>query len=392
MYTKLPKYRKPLSMLDEPKVAVDRWDAAYDSFEGGNYKDSVVNVINYINPNLLKGKDLSGNVEFTQAHGSALINIKISDDGFFISAPFLKMENANKVALMRRVAEVNFHPLTLAKISLKDDVLWFEYSTPLELCQPNKVYDVIREICVYADDYDDEFIEKYKASFYHEPKITELTDEEKDKVWEHFQEIGEEYKKFAPYFEQKRWGGSMWDIIVISLLNIANMPYVNGVLISDVQEYIYNIYNRDIDFSYRIDKGHSFLMKLFNETSKEELLKNMYYAEKLIPVKYRSSMEILQKEFGYYQENIDKEIGNGQLFAAAYSLQSMFLRVLYDFNVEDAHKKVIQNALEKSSGLEVEDAVKVLNPVFRQFLEGKVGVIEEAPKKNKKGLFAKLFG
>lgn len=383
-YTTIPKYRAPISGGYDPIVSVAHWDEAYDAFEAKDYRKSLIGVFNYINPALLENMDTSGDFQLQQAHGSADIKVKISKDKFQISAPFLKIDQANKVAIMRRVAEINFNPLTLAQILLKDDVLWFEFSTELELCQPNKIYEVIREVCVFCDDYDDEFIEKYKAAFYHKPKITPLPAADQDKVWEHFQEIAEQYKGYTEHFEQKRWVGSVWEMIVISFLNIANMSCVNGKLRSDLAEQIYHIYNGDVDTSYRIDSAKSYLKKLF-ATSKEDFLKNVYAAEQFISLKYRSSTQILQNEFEQSRDRVLQEINEGNQFAAAYSMYVVMLRVLYEFNLDDGHKHVITEALVKAGGKESAEALHILQDVYTQFLEGSI-----EPKKAK-GLFAKLF-
>ena len=94
--------------------------------------------------------------------GSAEIHLKITDTTFCIRAPFLRIgDKTNRVALLRRVAEVNFSPLRLEQIHLKKDELHFEYEMPIELAQPNKVYDIIRNVALFADKYDDEFVENF---------------------------------------------------------------------------------------------------------------------------------------------------------------------------------------------------------------------------------------
>lgn len=130
-----------------------------------------------------------------------------------IKVPFAKVtETTNKVALYRKVAEINFAPLSLSQIYLKENTLWFEYESPIPLCEPYKVYDVLREICVYADKYDDEFIDKYKTEFLHEPKITPLTENEKEEVWQQISNILDDYKQYSVLFREKRWDDFQWDI------------------------------------------------------------------------------------------------------------------------------------------------------------------------------------
>lgn len=156
----LPRFQRPIKSKGEPFIDVSYWETATQAHDAKDYKKALVETINYINPALLKGKDTDKDIEIVQSQGSTEIHITITDDTFSVKAPFLKItENTNKVALYRKVAEVNFHPLKLTQIILHNDTLWFEYKTPIELCQPYKIYYLLREICISADNYDDEFIE-----------------------------------------------------------------------------------------------------------------------------------------------------------------------------------------------------------------------------------------
>jgi hypothetical protein len=387
MYSKLTKYRKPINGINEPISNARYWDTAYDNFEVKKYKESLLGVLNYINPSLLENKDVkSEKIKISQQHGSALININIDNSGFEVNVPFLKINGANTIPLLRKVVEINFSPLSLAEIILKDNALWFQYSTPLEMCQPNKIYDVLREICVYADKYDDEFIKKYKASFYHEPKVTHLTSDEQDAVWDHLMEISDEYKKHIGYFEEKRWLKLVWDIIVISLFNIANIPCVHGTLRSNTEENIFIMFNGDVEFEYRLDKGKKYLNNLFGNLNKEELFKDLYHVERFISLKYISSVNILQKVFEASKKRIDDELSSGH-YATSFLLYVLFAKILFDYNLEDNHKQIICDTLAKAGGEETDKATEIMKDTFDKFLNGTAD-----SAKPKKGFFAKLFG
>jgi len=385
-FSTLPVYQAPVEIGKDPIVSIAHWDDAYKSFEAKEYKKSLIAVLNYINPDLLKKVDTSGDVEINQSHGSAEVKVSITDTKFKISAPFLKIEKANKVALMRRVNEINFTPLNLAQIALKENVLWFDFECELALCQPNKIYEVVREVCVYADDYDDEFIEKYKAEFYHQVQTIPLSRANEEKVWKHFQDIAEQHSQYLEYFEQKRWRGSVWDILVISILNVANMPCINGSLRTELAEELYHLYNSNIDGDYRIDRAKNYLKNLFTKYSREKFIANAYGVEKFISLKFRSSSKILQNEFEQSKERIAQEINDGSHFAAAYSIYLLLLRILYEYNLDEGHKLAITQALEQAGGKESNEALVILQDIYVKFLEGTI----DANKP--KGFFGKLFG
>ena len=385
----IPQFQRPIQGIDEPRTEVSSWDKAIDSYDAKDHRKSLIETINYINPELLKGANTVGDIVLDRGQGSAEIQVRITATTFSVKAPFLKVtEDTNKVALFRKIAEVNFNPLTLAQIRLKEHTLWFEYESPIALCQPYKVYDVLREICIYADDYDDEFVEKYKADFYKESNIQPLAGAEVEQVWQQISTILNDYKNYSALFKEKRWDAFQWDIIVISILKIVNMPYVHGTLRTKLQEYVYNLFNNQIDFQHRIDKGTNFMQKLCAKT-KEEYMNDIYHADTFISLKWRSSTQILQDDAKKLEDTVTRYVNDGDNFSLCYFLQYNFLYTLYNFNVEEVHKNAIYDVLEKISGLEPQVAVPKLLDTYYGFLNGKTS---SSGAYGKKGLFAKLFG
>lgn len=384
----LPKFKRPLKDSNDPKTNVSYWDKALDAFDEKQYKNALIHTLNYMNSTLLEGVDTNGNFSIERGQGSALILLEVTDNEFKIKAPFLKItESTNKIALLRKVGEVNFSPLTLAQIHLKDDTLWFGYNMPLSLCQPYKVYDVLRDVCVYADDYDDEFVEKYKAAFYQDPKTTPLTAENQEKAWSQIEDILTDYQNYSAFFKEKRWDNFQWDIIVISILKLSNMPYVHGSLRTKLQEYVNNMFNGDIDFQFRIDKGTNFMKKLC-KMSKEEYLKNIYNADALVSLKWRSSTEIVQDNMKNRENIVNKYVKDNDNFSLCYYLQFSFLHLVYSYNLEEDQLNAIYDVLESVSGLDPAKAAPKLLDTYTGLLNGTATPVR---KKVKKGLFSKLF-
>jgi len=385
----LPKYVRPIAKIDDPINQVSFWDEAVDAFDEKKYKETVLAVINYINPTLLKDKNTDNDIEIVQMQGSAEIHIKVTDKTFSVKAPFLKItDKTNKIALLRKVAEVNFSPLRLAQIHLNNNELWFEYEMPMELSQPNKVYDILRNVAVYADDYDDLFISKYQAEFYKKPSYKELTNDEKEQVWKQITDIFEDYKNYTAFFKEKRWEDFIWDILVISMLKISNMPYVNGKLRSDLIEYIGKLFNGDLDFNYRVDKGVNFMKKLM-DTSKEDILKDVYHADQLISLRWRSNQQAISDRLKNNLERVKDYEKQESNFNVSYYLQFIFLKLIYDYNLEENYKQAIYNVLEEVSGLEPSEAAPKLIKVFYAMQDGSIN--NQETKTEKKGFFSKLF-
>lgn len=387
----IPKYERPIAAISDPISTVKNWDIALDAYDEGRFRDALIGVINYINPSLLKGVDTSGDVDFSHTQGSAQVRVQIKGDVFKVEAPFLKITEAtNSVALIRKVAEVNFSPLTLVQIVLRDNVLWFEYEMGLSVCNPYKVYDIIREVCMYSDDYDDMFISSYKAEFYKEPQITALTEQEQEKVWNQISDVLNDYKNYSELFAKKRWTVFQWDIIITSLLKIANMPCVNGKLRSDLSEYVGNMSNGNIDFNFRIDKGTNFMKKLC-DTPKEDILNDLYYADQFISLRWRSSASIITNQLERNIKQVDDYNRKEHYLDLSYYLQFVFLKLIYDYNLEENYKNAIHNALEKASGLESNRASKILSKLFYDMYDGKIDKTKANSDTKKKSFFSKLF-
>lgn len=382
----LPRFQRPIKSKGEPFTDVSHWSKAVEAYDAKDYRKALIETINYINSALLEGKDTNRDIEIVQSQGSAEIQMTITDNIFSIRAPFLKItEQTNKVALFRKVSEINFHPLKLAQIQLDGDTLWFGYKTNIALCQPYKVYDVLRDICVYSDNYDDEFIDKYKADFYQEPKVTPLTDVEKEQVWQQIESILNEYQEFSAFFKEKRWDDFQWDISVISILKIVNMPCVHGTLRTTLESYVSTLYDGNTDFRHRVDKSFGFMQKLCGMT-KEEYLASMYHAEAVISIKRRGSSQLLQNESQNMKANVDRYVQENHNIMLCYYLQCSFLRFLYSFNLEEHHKEAIYSVLEKVSGMELHVAAPILLETYSGFLNGTTGTVVQ-----KKGFFSKFF-
>ncbi len=385
----LPRYKRPIKSIADPKVEVSYWEDAIDFFEEKDFKKSIIAVLNYINPNLLKDKDTSNDFEIIQMQGSVEIQVKVTNNTFQVKAPFLKITGeTNRIALLRKVAEVNFSPLRLAQIVLNENDLWFEYEMPLSVCQPNKVYDVLHEVCVNADDYDDEFIENYKASFYKEPQINKLSSSEQEEVWSQISNIFEDYTNYTQFFKDKRWTAYQWDIIVISLLKLSNMPYIQGILRSDLISKIVLLFNGDIDFNHRVNKGVNYMKDLV-KTPKETIMKDVYHSEQFISLRWRSSEQIIKDRLTHNLKQVEKYEKEESYFNLSYYLQFILLKLIFDYNIEDNYKKAIEDVLENVAGLSPTEAAPKLAKVYYAMQTGTINKNED--NKEKKGFFSKLF-
>jgi len=368
----LPIYKKPLASIKEPVISEKFWEIAEEKFDNKEYKEAIIAVINYINRDILKKIDKKDDIKISQMHGSIEINIDITNSEFRLYIPFLKIDkNTNVVALLRRVEEVNFSYFDLAYIELNEDKLEISYSAPLDLCKPIKIYNLIKDVTFLADEYANEFIKKYNAKFLKEPKVKHLTQKEQEEVYREIKRVIKEYKDYSLYFKEKQKDAYCWDIGVISLLKLSNMPYLNGYLQYDIIKSIRVMYDGDLDFDYRILKAKEQIDEIAN-LSKEELLSNLYHTELFTSMLFFSSEDIIKDRLEKSIETLQKYEKDANYFAISYYLQTVFLKLIYNYNLSSVYKREIENCLVKISGKKPKEAssklIKLFNKLYNKEL------------------------
>ncbi len=372
----LPKYIKPYKSIDDPIVKVEEWDSAVDAFEQKRYKESLMDLFNYINDSLLKGVKTKKDFKFSKMQGSAEVNVEVSNGKLTVESPFVRItDDTNVVALLRRVTEINFSTLDLEQIILKNDTLIFRYEALLSTCQPNKIYNVINNIALRADDFDDIFIEEYGAKRYKELNVKSLTQEQKSETIKYIREILKEVDEFSEEFVQERKENYRWDIVVITLLRLSNMPYMQGRLRSDLIDNIERMYDGDIELNQRINKGLLYIKEL-QDYSDEYYEKNLYHAEQLISLRWRFTPQILQERMEGHKKTLTNMIEHDDHLAQSYFLSGVFLKLIYNYNLNKQYKGEIERVLTEVSGKSTKDAapklVELYWDIYYATLEDKV--------------------
>jgi hypothetical protein len=147
------------------------------------------------------------------------------------------------------------------------------------------------------------------------------------------------------------------------------------------------MYNSDKQFTYRVEKGKNFIKKL-SMKSKAEIMSNVYHSEQFISLLWRSSDEIIEKKMEDYKESIEKYDRDENFFATSYYLQTVFLKLIYNYNLEDNYRNAIQNVLEEISGKTDEASAPKLLKLYNAFSKRTL-----TPKvEEKKSFWSKLFG
>jgi hypothetical protein len=360
---------KRTQIPSKSKVQRHVWQDATKLFEEGKYHESLIGLFNYVDKDLVAKRGNADKTEFNVPHGSVIVNIKIENEHVKVTVPFLKMPEKNTIPLLRRIAEINFSPLNLATIVLEGDELQFRYSTELKLCEPWKMYYVFREICINADNYDDEFIEKFGAGRLREPKVEYFSEEKQNEIWNTYQGMLSESAQYGEFFENKRLPGFVWDVLLQLFFNIDYLIAPQGALRTKLENAVSYMQNKNYSLQQKIDKGKA-LFKELQGISKEELCSNLYLSDLFIPIKNTASHENVKETFQKQYETAKKEMGHNDYMGAALSIRYVFLYEFYYSYAPDDIVETITSALEKSSGQPWYDAANILWAAMEQIMSG----------------------
>ncbi len=371
------------------------WEDVLKKYDEKKYTESVRALIVYIDKALEDKYANADKTEYFIPHGSVTVGLKIAEDTLFITAPFLDISTAKQVPLLRQVAQINFSPLTLSRIDLADNQLTFNFSCPLELCEPYKIYDVLREVCINADNYDDEFITKFSATHIQTPKTESLTEEQKNLAYDRIQAYAAEALAGYEQLENKRLTAFLWDVLITTLLKIDYYCVPQGNLRNELEKTI-SFLNSKEDFYQRMSTAKDFLKKL-QTTDKEKLKKDLYKIEIFVPYKYNANLDAVRNNLKYAYETAEKEMKAGDNIGATFSMSYGILNLFYSYNVDASVAALLTKAMTDASEKPMQESAKILYDAIHtimtkdNFTVPVSKVADEAQKENK-GFFKKIFG
>jgi hypothetical protein len=380
---KLQSFKRTL-VPSKSKIQTDIWESVVELYEEKKYKESLLRLFDYVNQDIVSKTGNPDRSEFNIPHGSVVVNIKIEGEQLKVNVPFLKLSEKNTIPILRRIAEINFSPMVLATIVLEGDELVFKYTTSMHICEPWKMYYVFREICLNADNYDDEFIQKFSAIRLREPRVEHFPDAKKEEIWNTFQSLLSETKEYCEHYESKRQDGFLWDALLQLFMNIDYYIAPQGVMRTDIEEVVNFMQNSNYSLHEKNEKGRNYIKKL-QQISHDELCSNLYISDLFIPIKYSASIENVKETFTKQFETAKKEMADSDYMGAALSIRYVFLYEFYYSYAPDNEVEIMTNALEQSSGKPWEEAAKTLWAAISQIMNGQGGQQGEGQSNNSWG-------
>lgn len=354
-----PKFFKNLWGDLQGHLDTSMWNNVTKAWDEKRYQDSFYTLLDYINPQIRSKWSNSTQTEFNVPHGSVVVNIALKNDRLEVSCPVVDISEAIRVPLMRKVAELNFHPLTLAQIKLVSNKLSFHYHSTLDTSEPYKTYYVFKEICQTADRYDDEFKEKFKSKNVVEPKVTYASSAEVDEAWTQTTDIIKETQEYLVYFDSQRWYGSSLDFIIIALKRIDLCIQSQGHLKNEIERVIGELGNGNANFNERLANGRKFLQQLL-DMGKDSFAKNLYQSETFVPEKWRTSGEQVKKNIEGSVTQVKKYHDEKNYIGS--SIESLYLiyDLFYQNNMDKAVNDILIDALNQAAGKTWQEASGIL--------------------------------
>ncbi len=341
-------FEKPIGGLIGLTDFTDRWQATLDTHNKKQYRETILNLLNYLDSEVVKKHGNKKGDEFSIPHGSIVINMKITDKDLEINAPFLSVPEKKVNALLRQIAEINFSVLFLTQIILEDEKLYFRIKIPLELCEPYKLYDILYEICINADHYDDLFIEKFEAQRIYTPKFVRYQEKELKAFYEKFMVHIKESIDYLEYFKEKRWFDIGVESGMISMMKIDYIFSPQGFLRTEIEKAINGSYAK-IPPAEKIENQLTFFND-FSALTFDKFSESIYKTEFLISVRRHASIPVIKKQLENYFYNAEKDIAaKGYLSAAIFLLYDIY-NLYYRFLVPRNTEETLNQGLKNSSG------------------------------------------
>jgi hypothetical protein len=334
------------------------WSTVLKYYEEKKYKETVHAVLDYIQSGLSNKALDADKTKYSLPHGSIVVNLEIKEDKLFIEAPFLRIPATYLIPLMRQVAEINFGTLVLAQIQLEGNDIYFRYESPLELCEPYKLYYVIEEICVQADANDDSFIDKFGAQRFAQMQVEPFDTQQVDEAWNKTQIYIDEAIQYADYFVSKRIEYFGWDLFYLAFTRMDYYFRPQGVLKSDIEKGVKDL-NSHAQINEKIEKGRKAVEKI-KAMDKAKFAESMYKSKQFISEKPTFDVAGLQNYLSKSHTTAKDEMNKKDYIGASLSMLTGLYGLLYYYILPQTTHTMVVNGLRNAGGKAWMDAADAL--------------------------------
>ncbi|MDE6557024.1 MAG: YbjN domain-containing protein [Duncaniella sp.] len=343
-------------------------DEAVEAYEQGDYLKSIQLLIDALDGDFREKYGNHDGTRFTIPHGSIVVDIDVSPDMLHISADFLRLPEKGRVAMLRKIAEMNIENLMLARFVKDGDYLKMEYSCPITDTHPHKIHSVLHNICTIGDKYDDELCTRFNAERCYEPKVTPFTPEQVADAYNALQSVGNLALSAAAEYSAQRRTIYAWTIVCGALYQFRFFANPQGQLINELEKAVESM-NDERPLEELVSRGVNFLTKLLS-VPEEQLAKDLYVVEMMVSVKYYATLASVQDELEYLNDGVTEAMQKKDYDQVAVRIYYMFYKMLVENEMPLLVDYAIVTALRESAGLPLKEAAEILSAALDKIMDG----------------------
>jgi 6-pyruvoyl-tetrahydropterin synthase len=340
-----PSFDLSLLPFQNKEKNIELWHQAVEKYEIGEYYEAIDKILLYIKPDLIL-QNIPCTYEF--AHGSICMYVSILEDRYIFDAPFLEINDIHKIPIMRQVAEINFSNLNLANIFLTHNALHFRYEAPIKLSAPSKFFAVFEEICLKADNYDDIFIEKFKAKRISKSIITQYEEDLLQKSWEKFNFYIQETDEYIRFFTSKKIEKFAWDALYLGFSRMQYVLQPQGFLKAEIEKGIRILTNSEENSATRVFKAKK-IFESIKLWTPQMLKDNLYHIQELVDTKVKKDIESVQNYIRDSYYTAQEEMAQKDYVGATLTVLCSFYGLLAFHRLPNEIMEIITSALKDTS-------------------------------------------
>lgn len=319
------------------------WECVMKAWRKKEYQQTIYQLLNFL------GVQYQESDKIHQIpHGSIIIYLEIDEEKLKISAPFISISGGMQLPILRQILLINHEPLQLTRVILNDNHLDFYFESMLDHCDPYKIFDVLKEICIHADLYDDNFIRKYKASRIVTPQIKFHSESTQLKCIQEFRKILEETESTLQMLLQDRAHEYIWDNLLIMLLKIDFIISPNGHIKSDIEKGIVEMHSH-LELSEKINIGKR-LLQNFKSLTDNQIREDLYTIQTFVPLKELISHESFKNQLQQIVLQVQREFQKKEYLAAYFTTLYQILFITYQYDLDEECMPFVLQILQELNG------------------------------------------
>ena len=364
----IPSYKILPFDNNEPSFSIEFWQKSKDAYENKEYKTSIFYLLKYINKDAFKRvKFKKKDIKVTLEHGLFDFDLTLNNNFFKLESKVLKIdvEDKNSILALRKVIEANFNEYDIIQMNIKSNYLYIEYLEKLPLCNPEKLFEVINEFITITDRLVS--LLHFEYSFELTKKLEDTLDiDDKKLIVDTMDKYINEYYIISDEFKDEQLENYKWDIGVITLMKISNLPHLNGLLKFKIYDAISYMYS-DNSLDSKINRSAQMINDLKN-IDRDYLITNIYKSKIFLSLYRAEIKEDIIEFFKSDDDIVQRYHRNKNNLGLFYFLYMKYIRLLYLYNINTKDKKRIEKELKSLSKYSLEKGANRLYKLYNSII------------------------